>query len=243
MSEVLAGSSFRRDRSRAADQVADDLRMQILSGALARGTRLPSEKELASHYDVSAPTVREALRALSAISLIEVRHGSGTYVTAETSRLMASAMAAVVQVEQVDLLSILDVSEALYRKSVRLAPECATQADIRRLRRAADRFEQHSDADPDLSGALEEFLKALVALSHNALLISISTFLIDTQIAQAQAIALRSPSVWRQIALALVPERAAIVEAVEIGDTDRAEQSVVAYVIRAVELIRANPAT
>jgi DNA-binding FadR family transcriptional regulator len=235
-SNVLATGSFHRDRSSAADQVAEDLRLQILSGGLERGTRLPSEKELAAHYGVSSATVREALRALSAMSLIDVRHGSGTFVTAETTRLLSAAMAAVVQLEKVDLFSILDVSEALYRKAVRLAADNATGADLRALRAAADRVD-HAEG-PDVAAPLSTFLKALVNLSHNPLLISISSFLIDTQIAHAQAIARRSPAVWRQIAGALGDERQAIVAALERRDTDAAETGVTAYVARAVELIR-----
>jgi GntR family transcriptional regulator, transcriptional repressor for pyruvate dehydrogenase complex len=239
MSGVLTNGSFRRDRTSAADQVAEDLRLQILSGGLERGTRLPSEKEMAAHYDVSSATVREALRALSAMSLIEVRHGSGTFVTAETSRLLSGAMAAVVQLERVDLFSILDVSEALYRKAVRLAADHATGADIRALRAAADRLDSRAK-DRDLSGPLEVFLKALVNLSHNPLLISLCSFLIDTQIAQAQAIARRSPAVWRKIAGELIAEREAVVDAVEHRDSDAAERAVSVYVARAMELVRAH---
>src|SRR3982074_39480 len=46
MTDLLAGDSYRRNRTSAADQVLDDLRSHILSGRLARGTRLPSGKAL-----------------------------------------------------------------------------------------------------------------------------------------------------------------------------------------------------
>ena len=45
-------------RGRVADQIVEDLRGQILSGVLPDGARLPSERELAARYDVSAPTIR-----------------------------------------------------------------------------------------------------------------------------------------------------------------------------------------
>ena len=48
--------STKLNRSRVADQIVDDLRSRILSGALPDGARLPSERELAVQYDVSAPT-------------------------------------------------------------------------------------------------------------------------------------------------------------------------------------------
>lgn len=239
MTEILAGSSFRRDRARAADQVTDDLRLQILSGSLARGTRLPSEKELAVHYDVSSPTIREALRALSAMSLIEVRHGSGTFVIAETARLLSSAMEAVVRLERVDILSILDISEALFIKAVRRGAVEATKPDLSALRAAADRFEPGSDG-VDFSGALSDFLKAMVAVSHNPLLIGLCGFLIDTQVTLAQDSGRRSPALWQRIAGELIGERKAVVAALEAGDSDAAEAAVVTYMRRGYQLVREN---
>lgn len=242
---LLAGEPFRRDRSRAADQVFEDLRRQIISGRLQRGDRLPSEKEMAAHYDVSGPTIREALRALSSMSLIEIRHGSGTFVSAETAKLLSSAMTAVVQLERVDLLSILDVSEALYLKAVRRAGEFATAEDLRALRAAADRFDP-AGRDMDYAEALAAFLHALVAVSHNPLLISLSGFLIDTQIALAVETGKRSPTAWREIAGGLVGERNAIVDALEAGESVAAEAALLGYTHRAEELVRGqvgDPAT
>ncbi len=239
MTEILASSSFRRDRARAADQVTDDLRLQILSGSLVRGTRLPSEKELATHYDVSSPTIREALRALSAMSLIEVRHGSGAFVIAETAKLLSSAMEAVVRLERVDILSILDISEALFIKAVRCGAVEATKPDLIALRAAADRFEPGSEG-ADFSGALSNFLKAMVAVSHNPLLIGLCGFLIDTQVTLAQDSGRRSPALWQRIAGELIGERKEVVAALEAGDSDAAEAAVVTYMRRGYQLVREN---
>lgn len=239
MSDVWGDGSFRRDRSGAADQVLDDLRLQILSGRLTRGTRLPSEKKLAAHYDVSSPTVREALRALSAMDLVEVRHGSGTFVSAETGKMLASAMNAVVQLMKVDIIAILDVSEALYVKAVQLAAESATDADIAALRDAADRLHRGSE-DADLAGALTDFLKGLVAISHNPLLISLSGFLIDAQMTLVHESVRDSPSMWQRIAGELIAERQAIVDALQERDTMAAEAAVMAYLKRGRDLIQRN---
>jgi hypothetical protein len=45
-----------------ADQIVENLSTQILSGALPDGVQMPSERQLTTHYDVSAPTIREAIR-------------------------------------------------------------------------------------------------------------------------------------------------------------------------------------
>ena len=65
---------------RLYQQVADSIRRQIQSGAMAAGSRLPSEKLLAQQLGVSRPTVREAMIALEIAGLVEIRTGSGSYV-------------------------------------------------------------------------------------------------------------------------------------------------------------------
>ena len=58
-------------------QVAEQLSSFISDGALKPGERLPSERDLASRFGVSRPTVREAMIALEIAGLVEIRSGSG----------------------------------------------------------------------------------------------------------------------------------------------------------------------
>jgi GntR family transcriptional regulator len=62
-------------------QIAEDLREQIESGALAPGSQLPTELELRERYDASRNTVRDAIKWLTNLGLIETRPGQGTFVT------------------------------------------------------------------------------------------------------------------------------------------------------------------
>ncbi|WP_405583917.1 GntR family transcriptional regulator [Streptomyces sp. NBC_01190] len=69
-------------------QVADDLRRLILSGALPVDSRLPPETQLATRYRVSTPTLREALELLRAEGLVEKFQGRGNYVRRPPRRLI-----------------------------------------------------------------------------------------------------------------------------------------------------------
>ncbi len=60
--------------------IADDLRQQIESGELARGSQMPTELELREKYNASRNTVRDAIKSLVNLGLAETRPGQGTFV-------------------------------------------------------------------------------------------------------------------------------------------------------------------
>jgi len=75
----VAGS---RSEGRLYERIATEVRQSLAGGRYAIGDRLPSERDLAQHYGVSRPTIREAIIALEVDGLVEVRTNSGVYVTA-----------------------------------------------------------------------------------------------------------------------------------------------------------------
>jgi GntR family transcriptional repressor for pyruvate dehydrogenase complex len=66
--------------ARRADGVFEQLRARILSGRFSPGQRLPNERELAEQLEVNRASVREAVKRLEFLELVEVRHGQGTFV-------------------------------------------------------------------------------------------------------------------------------------------------------------------
>lgn len=67
-------------------RIAEDLRQQITSGALATGQRVPSEAELMRRYGVSRGTARQGLAVLEAAGLVRAVHGKGRFVDVEGRR-------------------------------------------------------------------------------------------------------------------------------------------------------------
>ncbi|WP_432840449.1 FadR/GntR family transcriptional regulator [Dactylosporangium sp. CA-092794] len=236
-----SGEAYQRIRTGAADQVLHDIRDQILSGRLRRGTRLPSEKELAAHYAVSSPTIREAIRALSAMNLVSVRHGAGTYVVAESSALMASAINAVVELERVDLPEMFDLSEVIYLKAAQNLLSDPQGRSLSALREAAEAFDP-AMSDEQFELTLRRFLTELVALSGNKLLIAIAGHLIEVQITAARRAAERTPEAWRRIAGPLRDERVAIVEALAQRNGEATEKAIRRYMERGRELVTRHAA-
>jgi GntR family transcriptional repressor for pyruvate dehydrogenase complex len=205
------------NRSGAADQVLADLQERILQGTLARGSKLPSERQLAQRYQVSAPTIREAIRALAAVNLIAVRHGTGMYVTAATDVSFALATTALLELEKVGLLDILDVLEMLYVKIVQLACEHADANDLTALSSALDALEQETSAD-DIAASLKKFLGLLADASHNALIATLCkclvTFVIEVAWEEHGGLARN----WRMVGRKLRVDRRNLVKSLQARD-------------------------
>src|SRR3954452_11303931 len=133
--------------SRASSSIADQIRAAILSGQLEQGHRLPPERELAEQFGVSRVTVRDALRGLEAMGLIEVRVGArgGAFVTVPSGALMGQAMSDMMLMSAVTPEDIVEARLMVELGTVSLACARATDDDLKRLR------ELHENAGRELS--------------------------------------------------------------------------------------------
>jgi len=239
--EVLGDRSARRPtRGRVADQIVEDLRERILSGALPNGARLPAERELAESYGVSGATVRESVRVLTAMGLISARHGSGSFVTAETGTMIALSIASVVRLEDAGVADALGVLSALNRYAVQLAVQEASDAEIAAYREAARQLARIDDVR-GTAEALRVFLRWPSELSGNPLLAALCRFLVDVQVGLALETSGGELADWRRVVGVLQPERLAIVDAVERRSAAEAADLVTAYVVQAQRVILSTP--
>jgi GntR family transcriptional repressor for pyruvate dehydrogenase complex len=76
-------------RKSVSELVVQRILDMVKAGSLAPGHKLPAERDLAQQLDVSRPTVREALRALAILGVVEIRHGGGVYVTSLDAELLS----------------------------------------------------------------------------------------------------------------------------------------------------------
>lgn len=240
MTQAMLLANVPLARSRVADRIFDDLKAQIISGAMPRGSKLPTEKYLSDHYGVSGPTIREAIRGLSVIGLIEVRHGSGAYVTANSEALVALSLSAVIQLETVGVKDALGMLSALNGHAAACAVEQGTPDDLRRLREAADALVDVTDTQRAAS-AVRGFHHALVKAAHNPLLEVICGFLANVQVAFAMEITDGSIDCWRTILNGLHDVRSKFVEAIERRDAKAATALAHEFHAEAVRLITSMP--
>src|SRR5918911_2130991 len=117
--------------ARASSSIADQIRQAIVTGQLKEGPRLPPERELAEQFGVSRVTVRDALRALEAMGLIEVRVGArgGAFVTAPTGSVVAQTMSDMMLMSAVTPEDVVEARLVVELGTVTLACVRATPAD------------------------------------------------------------------------------------------------------------------
>src|SRR3954469_24168932 len=121
------------------DEAIDKIKGMIISGELAPGDRLPKEADLAERLGLSRNSLREAVKALSMIRVLDVRQGDGTYVTSLEPDLLLDALSFVVDFHRDDtVLQFLEVRRILEPAATAMAATQMTDSEIKDLRKILD---------------------------------------------------------------------------------------------------------
>ena len=201
------------------DQAIDKLRAMIASGELRPGQRLPREADLAADLGLSRSSLREAVRALSLLRILDVRQGDGTYVSSLSSESLVDTLSFIADFHQdSSVLDLLDVRRVLEPAASARAALACTGSDIDDLRTILDKAGPDSSVE-ELVSADIEFHRAIADLSRNPVLAS----LIESVSGRTQRARL-----WRGIteegALArTLAEHRSIFDAIAAHDPDLAE--------------------
>jgi len=118
-------------KSNFSDMVAKQIKRMILSGQLKTGERLPAEQDLAKMFGVGRTTIREAIKALSAIGLI-YREKQATYVK-NVSNACLEPLQNMILLKNVDIKEIFEVREVLELSLVTLAAQRHTDEDMQAI--------------------------------------------------------------------------------------------------------------
>jgi GntR family transcriptional repressor for pyruvate dehydrogenase complex len=121
------------DRSTLPEEIANRLLELIRAERLRPGDKLPAERNLAAAMQVSRPVLREALRALAIMKVVEIRQGSGTYITSLEPQALVSHLDFVFSKDTVALARVLEARRVLEVGNVRLAAERIDPVRLERL--------------------------------------------------------------------------------------------------------------
>lgn len=164
---------------RVYEEVIDQIREMVNNGDYSPGTRLPTERELAAAFGVGRPAVREALKILDAVGLLEIRPGSGIYVREQQDMGEQQSMVFSLIVGKNDIVSLLELRMVLEVGAARLAAERATGSDISHLKEAYSRLE--TQVKNEKVGASEDYLfhYAVAMATHNQAIIKVFSAITD----------------------------------------------------------------
>ena len=125
-------------RTSVSLQAAEAIKALIIAGELSPGDALPPERNLAVMLGISRPSVREAIRVLTAMNVVEPRHGGGTYVTSLDPRLLVRPINFLLQIEPRTFLHLFEVRQVLEVSAARLAAPKITDVLALELQALAD---------------------------------------------------------------------------------------------------------
>jgi GntR family transcriptional repressor for pyruvate dehydrogenase complex len=216
------------------DEAILKIKDMILSGTLNPGDRLPPEKELSESLGLSRNSLREAVKALEVLRVLNVKHGDGTFVTSLEPRLLLEAMTFVVDLHTNDaVLEMFAVRRILEPAAANIAANRLGPEGIASLRAQLKEVVGASDVD-----ALVEhdthFHATIVHAAGNAYLESLIASL-SGQTTRAR--------LWRGITqqsatTRTLDEHTAIVDALEAGDGRLAETLTAAHIYGVEQWIR-----
>lgn len=163
------------ERLLLSDAVAQRLTQQIIGRAMMPGDSLPSEGDIGKRLGVSKPVVREAVRKLAALGIVEIRQGKPSTVGQLAPEPVRQMLRFALHINPDGLREAVELRRALETYTVRRAAELATDEDIERLRTVLGRLEASgSDHDAWVPADIE-FHQLIAHLSRNTLV----AFLID----------------------------------------------------------------
>jgi GntR family transcriptional repressor for pyruvate dehydrogenase complex len=167
----------RQDISRKTyESIIDSIKSDIVAEKLHSGQKLLPERELAKQFGVSRTSIREALRTLEILGVIESIQGSGNFITGNIEKSLVESMSMMFLLQQIDSLQISQLREALEIKAALLAVEGISEEQITRLEEIVR--EMSTTTDEKINTALDKELHYTIAVaSKNSIIIQILTIL------------------------------------------------------------------
>lgn len=167
------------DKSSIPEQIVEEIRRYIDSEGLAPGRRLPPERLLIEQLNVSRSSLREALRILSTLGLVEVRHGDGIYVASPPRFWNTGSTAFFDATEENALRNLVEARAGVESALARAATERGSEEDFDRLAQFLNDQEAAVERNPDLAWEPLAFELLVAEIAGNPLLVEVEQLLAE----------------------------------------------------------------
>jgi len=177
------------EKTRLYDSIVDQVKNLILQGKLKPGDKLPSERDLAQLFHVGRPTVREAIRTLKLIGLVDVNQGQRgtvvkTYALEPYRESMREQMRWLIRSRKTTIEQLTEVRSALDTSIALLAAERASKAKLKAMRLLLKRMEASTNSSSAYLEKAIEFHKLMAISTGNPIFHAIWTGFTDLIIDQ-----------------------------------------------------------
>ncbi len=219
-------------RTRVPEEIANRIRSLILDGTFKLEQALPSERELAMRLEVSRSSVRDGIRRLEVLGLLESRHGQGTFPQELSVDNMVMPLASALTVNRARQDDLMDVRRIFEPAVARVAAQRVTAAEIEELDRLlADQRRKVRSGEPTI-GEDTAFHAALARATHNPVVVRLMETLNDLMV-EARTRTLQQ----RGRPLRSLRGHEAIVEALRRGDAHGAAQAMSEHIDQIAALL------
>jgi len=160
------------------EEIVEQLKEMISNGELKPGQKLPSERDMAESLGVSRASVREALTALEAIGILDIRPGEGTFVRETSVSATFAPLAMVLEMEQNPGGQLMEVRRVLETEMAALAAQRATEEDLKNIKTNLN----HMKTAQTISQSVEADLRfhfTIAEATHNTILLRIMNTVAD----------------------------------------------------------------
>lgn len=159
-------------RTKLYEEIVEEIVEMIKTNNMQAGDKLDSVKDLASRFAVSTTPVREALGALEAGGIIEVKHGSGIFIK-DVNEKMTNSITLKLLAEKDNLLNILELRRGLEIEGAFLAAKRATDDDIAKLQNIFVELNEEIMAKGVAANYDLEFHSSIIKATHNPVFINV----------------------------------------------------------------------
>lgn len=152
------------------EQVIEQIKAMIEEGTLKKGDKLPSERNLVEQLQVSRTSIREALRALEVIGLIECRQGEGNYIKANFEDNLLEPLSIMFMLEGSNSEEIWELRKIMEVEAAGLAAKRISDDQLKELKILIDSF--NDTDDEEVNGEIDKLFHFKIAQSSGNVLIN-----------------------------------------------------------------------
>ncbi|MFL0267366.1 FadR/GntR family transcriptional regulator [Candidatus Clostridium radicumherbarum] len=154
------------------EQVVQQIKQMIIDGTLKKGDKLPTERELSEQLQVSRASIREAIKSLEVIGLLEARQGAGNYIKENFDQVLFEPISMIFMLESRNPNEIVELREGLELEAAALAAKNIDKAELEEIRLLVDKIK--NSEDEEITAAYDKsFHYAIAKASKNVLIMSV----------------------------------------------------------------------